>query len=80
MPSLTIKNVPQTLYKRLKEQARLHRRSLNSEVIACLETLLLPTAVDPDDYLARVDELQRRLDLTAPTEEFLADAKAKGRP
>ena len=80
MPSLTIKNVPEPLYNRLKEQARLHRRSLNSEVIACLETLLLPTAVDPDDYLARIDELQQRLDLTPPTDTFLADAKAEGRP
>lgn len=80
MPSLTIKNLPESLYSRLKEQARLHRRSLNSEVIACLETLLLPTTVEPDEYLARLDELQRRLDLTPPNETLLADAKADGRP
>lgn len=37
MATLTIKNVPEPLVRRPKTQAALHRRSLNLEVISCLE-------------------------------------------
>ncbi|MBU2444899.1 MAG: Arc family DNA-binding protein, partial [Bacteroidetes bacterium] len=37
MPSLTIKNIPEKVYKNLKRRAEFHRRSINSEVINCLE-------------------------------------------
>ena len=37
MATLSIKNVPDTLVKRLKSQAATNRRSLNREVIAMLE-------------------------------------------
>nr|HIL75443.1 Arc family DNA-binding protein [Rhodospirillales bacterium] len=36
MPALTIKNVPDDLYKELKHVAEQHHRSINSEVIVCL--------------------------------------------
>lgn len=39
--SLTLKNVPVRLHRLLKEQAREHKRSLNQEVILCLERTLL---------------------------------------
>ena len=34
MATLTIKNIPEPLVKRLKKQAAAHRRSLNFEVIS----------------------------------------------
>lgn len=37
MATLTLKNVPDELYQRLKEQAARHRRSLNQEAIAQLQ-------------------------------------------
>jgi plasmid stability protein len=37
MPSLTIKGIPDRLVRRLKKRAIANRRSLNSEVIRCLE-------------------------------------------
>lgn len=52
MATLTIKNVPERLVRRLKTQASRHRRSLNLEVIACLETASQAAAVDPDEILA----------------------------
>ena len=52
MATLTIKNVPDKLVRRLKAQAALHRRSLNLEVITCLEGASQPTPVDPDAILA----------------------------
>jgi plasmid stability protein len=37
MPTITVKNIPETLHRGLKIRALAHRRSLNSEVIATLE-------------------------------------------
>lgn len=37
MATLTLKNVPDGLVRRLKERAARHRRSLNQEAIVCLE-------------------------------------------
>ena len=37
MPSITIKGISPTLHERLKSIARRQRRSLQNEVIACLE-------------------------------------------
>ncbi|MFN2125509.1 MAG: FitA-like ribbon-helix-helix domain-containing protein [Candidatus Promineifilaceae bacterium] len=40
MGTLTIKNVPNELYERLKRSAEMNRRSMNSEVIVLLEQAL----------------------------------------
>lgn len=40
---LTLKNIPDAVYERLKASAEAHRRSLNSEAIVCLEAALIPT-------------------------------------
>lgn len=40
--TLTLKNIPENVYTRLKLSAEVHRRSLNSEAIVCLEAVLVP--------------------------------------
>jgi plasmid stability protein len=52
MATLTVKNVPDRLVRRLKTQASVHRRSLNQEVISCLEAATGATRIDPDALLA----------------------------
>jgi len=59
--TLTLKNIPDSVYERLKAAAALHRRSMNSEAIVCLEAVLLPTRVAPTDRLARARELRAAL-------------------
>ncbi len=59
--TLTLKNIPETVYERLKVAAQIHRRSLNSEAIVCLETVLLPTAIAPEERLARARTLRATL-------------------
>jgi len=62
MPAtLTLKNIPDEVYDRLKLSAEAHRRSMNSEAIACLATVLLPTKVTPAERLARARELRAAL-------------------
>jgi plasmid stability protein len=62
MPTtLTLKNIPDEVYERLKAAAAQHRRSLNSEAIVCLETALMPYKLTPAQRLARARELRASL-------------------
>ena len=80
MPTLTIKRLPESLYSRLKRRAALHRRSLNSEIIVCLEQATNLPAIDSDTWLAEAEQLRNRLALSPMTEPRLRRAKAAGRP
>jgi plasmid stability protein len=74
MPTtLTLKNIPDEVYERLKASALGNRRSLNSEAIVCLESVLLPGRLEPDERLARA----RALRATLPKAKFrLSDIDA----
>jgi len=62
MPTtLTLKNIPDEVYDRLKRSAQTHRRSMNSEAIVCLEAALLPSSLTPTERLARARELRGAL-------------------
>jgi plasmid stability protein len=64
MPTtLTLKNIPDEVYDRLKLAAEAHRRSLNSEAIVCLEAVLTPTRIAPGERLARARQLQAGLSI-----------------
>src|SRR6266567_7068312 len=71
MATLTIKNVPEKLHRRLKQSAAEHRRSMNSEVIACLERELISRRMDPEEFLAEVDKARERV--AAETGIFVTD-------
>ena len=77
--SLTLKNIPDAVYERLKAAAELHRRSLNSEAIVCLESVLLPSRVAPSERLARARELRASLLPGQFTAEGIDAAKRAGR-
>jgi antitoxin FitA len=62
MPTtLTLKNIPEEVYERLKAAAEANRRSLNSEAIVCLESVLAPGRVPPGERLARARALRSAL-------------------
>jgi plasmid stability protein len=81
MPTtLTLKNIPDELYERLRLAADAHRRSLNSEALVCLETVLAPARVASDERLARARRLRAEL---APAKFRARDIdalKKQGRP
>ncbi|MHB8254329.1 MAG: type II toxin-antitoxin system VapB family antitoxin [Acidiferrobacter sp.] len=64
MAALTIRDVPETLHAWLKSQARVHRRSVNQEVIALLERLqggdFAPVTQNPEDKVAAIMAISRR--------------------
>jgi plasmid stability protein len=80
MPTLTIKGISESLYVRLKQRAGAHHRSLNSEVIVCLEQATNLPTIDPETWLAEADHLRTGLGLRPLTESRLRRAKAAGRP
>lgn len=62
MPTtLTLKNIPDNIYARLKASAEANRRSLNSEAIVCLEAMLLPDYKSAAERLTRVRALHAKL-------------------
>ena len=60
--TLTLKNIPDSIYTSLREAADAHRRSMNSEVIACLEKALMPVRITAAERMARVRQLRSGLD------------------
>ncbi|MSQ05870.1 MAG: Arc family DNA-binding protein [Dehalococcoidia bacterium] len=80
MATLTVRNVPGQLYEQLKRSAALHRRSINSEVIVCLEMALVSTPIDPEAFLAQVRALRARVPRVFVTEQDLQQAKNEDRP
>jgi antitoxin FitA len=80
MATLTIKNVPEPLVRRLKRRAAAHRRSLNLEVISCLETTVRATPLDAQALLARVRAIRRSPVDGRLSEALLRRLKSSGRP
>jgi plasmid stability protein len=78
--TLTLKNIPSDVYKRLKASAETHRRSLNSEAIVCLETVLLPGRVSPGERIARARTLRAALPKAKFRARDIDQMKREGRP
>lgn len=79
MPTLTIKGIPQDLYRRLKTQAESHRRSLNSEIIVCLERSVATGAVSAETWLENVETFRKRVGVKPLSQSELKAAKTTGR-
>jgi hypothetical protein len=80
MPSLTLKNIPDELYALLKQSAEMNRRSLNSEILVCIEKSVRSRRLSTQELLPRARQLR---ELTADYrigDEELTAAKRQGRP
>jgi antitoxin FitA len=77
--TVTVKNIPDELYERLKSVAEINRRSLNSEIIVCIENAVASRRIDIDRTLENARRI-RQLTAGHPisTEDF-SRAKAEGR-
>jgi plasmid stability protein len=79
MATITIKNIPEAVYRRLKLKASEHRRSLNKEVILCLEQSTGSVPLDPETFLARAREVRGLVKGPPLTERRLKQLKSAGR-
>ena len=80
MPSITVKSIPGELYERIKQSAAEHRRSINQEIIICLERTLLGRRVNPAVFMANADALREQSNIPPLTDDILRKAKPEGRP
>lgn len=80
MPAITLKNIPDDLYHRLKESAQAHRRSLNSEILYCVERTLNPYRVDVAETISTARKIREKTVDYPLTDDILNAAKNSGRP
>jgi plasmid stability protein len=52
MATLTVKQVPADLLERLKQQAEANGRSMNREIIACLQAVVMPRERSAHELIA----------------------------
>lgn len=58
--SITLKNIPAPIYERIKLAAKRHHRSMNNEIIACLEQVLAPQPFDTELRLEHARRLREQ--------------------
>lgn len=79
MANITVKNIPDELYRRLKQQAEANHRSLNSEIIQCIEQAVLSRPIEAGTFLARAQALRELTSNYLASDDELEDAKRSGR-
>lgn len=80
MPALTIKNIPDDLYNELKEIAKQNHRSINSEVIVCLERSLRVRRIAPEERLKLIRTVRSQIKPDIVSAEEIERAIDEGRP
>lgn len=80
MPALTIKNIPDNLYTRLKESAQAHHRSMNSEILYCVEQTLGSHKMDVSEHIAIARALRAKTTDHPLTDSDIFASKNEGRP
>ncbi|PJK11930.1 plasmid stability protein [Lysobacteraceae bacterium NML120232] len=78
--TLTLKNIPEEVYERLKQAAEAHRRSLNNEAIVCLQSVLMPAQPSVNERLARARNLRNQLENQHFSAADIEALRHEGRP
>jgi plasmid stability protein len=79
MPSITLKNIPETLHQRLRESAERNHRSINGEMLAALDQYVSQQRPNKAQLLTDIRTLRQETALYV-TEEEIDRAKKEGRP
>lgn len=59
MRNITIKNIPDELYEELKRSAKINRRSINQEIIICIESSVQSKAASPEQVIDTARKLRQ---------------------
>lgn len=79
MATITVKNIPVDLYEDLKRTAHLNHRSINSEIIACIERAVRSQPINPDLFLANARILREKSASYRITDNEFNQVKNEGR-
>lgn len=77
--NITLKNIPEMLYDRLKTSAEEHRRSLNMEAITLLEWALAPKRSSVEEQLERIRKFHETLGPVTISHDEIDAFKREGR-
>ncbi|NOX10029.1 MAG: Arc family DNA-binding protein [Gammaproteobacteria bacterium] len=80
MPAITLKNIPDSLYAQLKTAASVHHRSLNSEILYCVERTLGTHQINASEHIEMARKLRAKTVRHNLTDQELNDFKNEGRP
>lgn len=80
MPTITLKNIPPDLYELIKQSAAANRRSINNEIITCIERAVRGRKVDPETLLDRARRLRLKTKDHPLADNDLVTWKQVGRP
>ena len=78
MKTITLKGIPLPVHTALKQRARQHGRSLNKEVLACLEMAVAPARININALL--LDIQTHRATLPGELNDRLIQMASEGRP
>jgi len=78
MPTITLKSIPPFLHVELKKRAEINKRSLNNEILVCLESFLGFRIFEKNQYLEEVREFRKTIKYKI-TQKMINDLKNKGR-
>jgi len=77
MPTLTVREIPERVYERLRGRAGLHRRSMSAEIVTLLEETLFPQPLDADTLITEAEAVHGRF--PEPLPDLAAEGKRAGR-
>ena len=78
MASVTIKNLPDSIYRKLKARAKNNHRSINGEIVNVLAHELNEAEINVPEFLAEAEKIRNRVKI-AFTDEGLIAIKNEGR-
>lgn len=70
MPNITIKNIPDRIYTRIRESAKINRRSINSEIIHQLEQSMFANRMSEEEISYQVQQFRSKIIQRLTTEEI----------
>jgi len=60
LANITVKNIPDDLYEKLSKSAKINRRSINQEIIVCIESNIQDKLDTPEQVLRNARRLRKK--------------------
>ena len=80
MPAITLKNIPEELYTKIKISAKINFRSINSEILFRLKSSISQKKPEVDYLLSQIHAINRNLQIPILNDKLIDKAKNEGRP
>jgi hypothetical protein len=79
MPAITLKNIPEELYTKIKKSAEINFRSINSEILFRLNSSISQKKPEVDYLLSQIHAINQNLQIPDLNDKLINSAKNEGR-